>query len=308
MGVPLLAELKRRRIFRAVGAYAIVTFAVLQVIEPIMHGLKLPEWTLSFVVVILAVGFPVVLVAAWIFDFTAGGVERTLPLLPEGLSHVRLALAGVGFVALAILAAVALRGAHVGRDRTVGGAAPSIAVLPFVNMSPANEEYFSDGITEEVINALANVPGLRVVSRTSAFAYKKKNISVRQIGDELAVATVLEGSVRRDGSAMRLTAQLIDVRDGYHLWSKTYDPLRRPRLRWGHRRLSQGAGPQSVFRARAGGPRLRPCCRRPSGGGAGRDRPGQGLGVRAPGHARLRPRGAPRSVGQTGARGAAKKA
>src|SRR5207237_4319464 len=103
-------------------------------------------------------------------------------------------------------------------------AAPSVAVLPFVNMSPQkDDEYFSDGITEEVINALANVEGVRVVSRTSAFAYKGKNLSVRKIGEELAVSTVLEGSVRREGNDLRIVAQLINASDGYHLWSKTYD-------------------------------------------------------------------------------------
>jgi len=97
-------------------------------------------------------------------------------------------------------------------------------VLPFVNMSrEKDDEYFSDGITEEVINALANVEGLHVVSRTSAFAFKGRNVSVRTIGEELAVASVLEGSVRREGSAVRITAQLINAADGYHLWSQTYD-------------------------------------------------------------------------------------
>ena len=97
-------------------------------------------------------------------------------------------------------------------------------MLPFVNMSrEKDDEYFSDGVTEEVINALANVEGLHVVSRTSAFAFKGKNVSVRTIGEELAVATVLEGSVRREGSAVRITAQLVNAADGYHLWSQTYD-------------------------------------------------------------------------------------
>src|SRR5207244_8325367 len=108
---------------------------------------------------------------------------------------------------------------HANASRTA-----SLAVLPFVNMSREKEdEYFSDGITEEVINALANVEGLHVVSRTSAFAFKGRNVSVRTIGEELAVASVLEGSVRREGSAVRITAQLINAADGYHLWSQTYD-------------------------------------------------------------------------------------
>ncbi|OLC49547.1 MAG: hypothetical protein AUH82_00290 [Chloroflexi bacterium 13_1_40CM_4_65_13] len=226
MSVPLIAELKRRRVFRALVGYAIVAFAVLQVIEPVMHGLRLPDWTLSFVVVALAIGFPVVLALAWVFDVTAGGIERTLPLRPQGLGRLPLALAVGVVAAIAVVPAVAWHFARASRAPAAptAPAAPSVAVLPFVNMSAAkNDEYFSDGITEEVINALANVDGLRVVSRTSAFAYKNRNLSIRQIGEELAVATVLEGSVRREGNALRLTAQLINAKDGYHMWSKTYD-------------------------------------------------------------------------------------
>src|SRR5438067_1648843 len=226
MFVPLIAELKRRRVFRALVGYAIVSFAVLQVIEPIMHGLRLPDWTLSFVVVGLAVGFPVVVVLAWVFDVSAGRIERTVPIRPEGPGGLRVALALGAVAALAVVPAVAWHFTRTARAPAAPAvpAAPSVAVLPFANFSQAkDEEYFSDGITEEVINALANVDGLRVVSRTSAFAYKNKNLSVRQIGEELAVATVLEGSVRREGNALRITAQLINAVDGYHLWSKTYD-------------------------------------------------------------------------------------
>src|SRR3989440_9931967 len=226
MSVPLIAELKRRRVFRALVGYAIVVFAVLQVIEPVMHGLRLPDWTLSFVVVALAVGFPVVLLLAWVFDVSAAGIERTLPLRPQGLGRLPLALAVGVVAALAVVPAVAWHFTRTARAPAAPAvpAAPSVAVLPFANFSQAkDEEYFSDGITEEVINALANVEGLRVVSRTSAFAYKNKNLGVRQIAEELGVAAVLEGSVRREGNALRLTAQLINAADGYHLWSKTYD-------------------------------------------------------------------------------------
>jgi adenylate cyclase len=230
VAVPLFAELKRRRVFRAVFGYAIVAFAVLQVIEPVMHGLKLPDWTLSFVVVALAVGFPVVLVLAWVFDINASGIERVPIASPGGsprpsvvlaaLIAAGIALAGVALVAFRL----ATRGAHPPVSSAPAPAAPSVAVLPFVNMSSSkDDEYFSDGITEEVINALANVEGIRVVSRTSAFAFKGKNLSVRKIGEELAVATVLEGSVRRQGNDVRIVAQLVNAANGYHLWSKTYD-------------------------------------------------------------------------------------
>jgi adenylate cyclase len=226
--LPLLAELKRRRVFRALIGYGIAAFAVLQVIEPVMHGLRLPDWTLSFVVVGLAVGFPVVLVLAWVFDVSAGGIERTAPIGAGGVSRPSAVLAGLiaAGIALAGVALLAFRLSSRGARPSTSSAplAPSVAVLPFVNMSAAkDDEYFSDGITEEVINALANVEGVRVVSRTSAFAFKGKNLSVRKIGEELAVSTVLEGSVRRQGNEVRIVAQLINATDGYHLWSKTFD-------------------------------------------------------------------------------------
>jgi len=224
----LFAELKRRRVFRALIAYGIVAFAVLQVIEPVMHGLHWPEAVLSYVVVALALGFPVVVTLAWIFDVRGGRIERTDPATARqaGLHPAVLV------VAIAVLGAVpaalywfAFRG---DKPRPAVPAAvaatPSIAVLPFVNISGQKEnEYFSDGITEELTNALANIEGLRVASRTAVYALRGKSEGVRQIGADLNVNTLLEGSVRREGNALRVTAQLISVSDGYHLWSKTYD-------------------------------------------------------------------------------------
>jgi TolB-like protein/Tfp pilus assembly protein PilF len=232
VAVALIAELKRRRVFRSLAAYAIAAFAVLQVVEPVIHGLRLPDWTLSFVVVALGVGLPIVLVLAWIFDLGPGGIQRTdAPDAEAGVRaagrRVALLLAVAGAVVAAPLIAWHFargRSSEAAPDAVRTPASASVAVLPFVNMSrDKNDEYFSDGITEEVINALANVEGVRVVSRTSAFAYKGKNLSVRKIGEELAVATVLEGSVRREGNDLRIVAQLINAADGYHLWSKTYD-------------------------------------------------------------------------------------
>jgi serine/threonine-protein kinase len=162
---------------------------------------------------------------AWAFDIKAGRIERT----PSSETLGRPLLAGV-LVAIGLLAAapglivyffLPGRGAA---DRPVSAGPPSIAVLPFVNMSSDKEnEYFSDGMTEELINALANVEGLRVASRTSAFAFKGKNVNVHKIGEELNVTAVLEGSVRRNGNDLRVVVQLVDTAKGYHLWSNTYD-------------------------------------------------------------------------------------
>jgi TolB-like protein/Tfp pilus assembly protein PilF len=153
-----------------------------------------------------------------------GGEAHQAPARGPGGALLAAVLVGIG-----LLAAASGLGWYFlwrGRERPEPQAAraPSIAVLPFANLSGEKEnEYFSDGMTEELINALANVEGIRVVARTSAFAYKGKNVNVRQIGEELNVATVLEGSVRRQGSQLRVVAQLIGAADGYHLWSKTYD-------------------------------------------------------------------------------------
>ena len=226
MGLALFAELKRRRVFRAVIGYGVAAFAVLQIIEPVMHGLHWPDAVLSYVVIALAVGFPLVVALAWIFDLRGGRIERT-PATP-GVAGIRLAVALLGIGAAAatpvFLFHYAFREARPEAARPGAAGAPSIAVLPFVNMSSDKEnEYFSEGITEELINALANIDGLRVTSRTAVFALRGTTESVQKIGADLGVETLLEGSVRRDGTALRVTAQLINVRDGYHLWSKTYD-------------------------------------------------------------------------------------
>jgi serine/threonine-protein kinase len=190
-----------------------------------MHGLHLPEVTLTYVLLGLAFGFPLTVALAWTFDLKDGRVERTSPSPGDRPRGARLALllAGIGVAGAApgLGWYFFLRGSATQAARAP---APSIVVLPFVNLSPeASNEYFSDGLTDELIDALAHIDGLQVVSRTSAFSFKGKQVEVGEIGARLKVATVLEGSVRRDGSRLRLTAQLINVSDGFHLWSQTYE-------------------------------------------------------------------------------------
>jgi len=202
VALSLLVELKRRRVFRAMVGYGIAAFAVLQIVEPVMHGLHWPDAVLSYVVVALAAGFPIVVTLAWIFDVQGGRLERTDGGRP-GMRRLLL-LAGIGVLAAApgLVWYFGFRG----RSQTPP-ASPSIVVLPFANLSGDKEnEYFSDGMTEEIINALANVEGVRVVARTSAFSFKGKNLDVRKIGAELNVAAVLEGSVRREGNQLRVFA------------------------------------------------------------------------------------------------------
>ena len=228
----LLAELTRRRVFRALVAYGIAAFAVLQIIEPIMHGLHWPDRVLSYVVVALALGFPVVVSLAWIFDVKAGRIERTAPVAPaSGLRGVRLAavLIAVGLAAAAPGTIYFFVGRVGARETSDAGGKPtarmaSIAVLPFADMSSGkDQEYFSDGLSEEILNALAQLDGLQVTGRTSSFAFKGKSEGLAAIASKLHVATVLEGSVRREGNRVRITAQLVNASDGYHLWSQTYD-------------------------------------------------------------------------------------
>ena len=221
MGPTLLfGELKRRRVFRALVGYGIAAFAVLQIVEPITHGLHWPDAMLSYVVVALAAGFPVVVALAWIFDVKAGRIERAPAARLRGLPLAAVVIAiGAAAAAPGLLYFFVVRS-----PARIVSAPASIAVLPFVNMSSDKEsDYFSDGITEELINALAHVKGLRVTSRTAVFALRGKNLGIRELGEELKVGTLLEGSVRREGNALRITAQLIGVSDGYHLWSNTYD-------------------------------------------------------------------------------------
>jgi TolB-like protein len=218
----LLAELRRRRVFRAILGYGVVAFAVLQVAEPLIHGFHWPDEVLSWTVAALAIGFPVTVALAWAFDIRAARIERTASS-PRGPRGVRLALALVAIGAVAAAPEIAwyvLR--H--RPRASAHVAPSIAVLPFADMSPAHDQdYFADGVAEEILDKLAQVDGLHVAGRTSAFSFKGKNEDLREMGRKLGVASLLEGSVRKAGDRVRITAQLINVEDGYHVWSRTFD-------------------------------------------------------------------------------------
>jgi len=231
-----VSELRRRRVIRALVVWGVVAFAVLQVYEPVMHGLHLPAWTLSFV----GIGFPVVATLAWVFDLKAGGIERTPAKTPgdapgagsrsAGIRLARLLL-GLGLAAAApglvyffVWPGVARQAGSVPAPAAGDRLGPSIAVLPFADMSPQkDQEYFSDGIAEEILNALAQVEGSRVVGRTSSFAFKGKNDDLAAIAEKLHAVTILEGSVRKEGNRVRITAQLVNAADGYHFWSQTFD-------------------------------------------------------------------------------------
>jgi len=242
-----ISELKRRRVIRVLVGWGVFSFAVLQIYEPVMHGLHLPEWTLSVVVLALAAGFPAAVVLAWILDVKAGGIERTLPAVDENQGssansrprrpRFALLLLGLGVVAavpglvyfLVSRGGIHLEHVRMGTTEEKGGlpdssTTPSIAVLPFTDMSPQkDQEYLADGLAEEILNALAQVEGLNVAGRTSSFSFKGRNEDLRVVGQKLNVATILEGSVRKSGNTIRITAQIVKAADGFHLWSKTFE-------------------------------------------------------------------------------------
>ena len=232
------AELKRRRVFRVVAVYGALGFVLLQVVDLAVPALLLPEWTYRFVALILLLGLPVAVVLAWALEVTPEGVRRTegatAAEISEILSAPRSRRWPSGLLALGGLVALLAGAWYVGRTSAPDSLAEdapsvatgdvSIAVLPFADMSPdRDQEYFSDGISEELLNLLAKIPDLRVASRTSAFSFKDQNLEIPEIASRLGVDHVLEGSVRKAGDEVRITAQLIDARTDTHLWSETWD-------------------------------------------------------------------------------------
>ena len=216
----LFAELKRRKVFRAAIAYLVAAWVVVEVASTVAPNLNLPEWTPRMVTLLVMLGFPLALVLAWIFDVTPEGVKVT-----GNTGNSR------GFYAVAALIAVVAVGwflysgtADEEPKLVEDAEGPSIAVLPFVNMSDdASNEYFADGISEELLNILAGIDGLKVASRTSAFSFKDTSTPIPEIAELLGVRHVLEGSVRKQGNRVRITAQLIEAGDDAHLWSESYD-------------------------------------------------------------------------------------
>ncbi len=205
----LWAELKRRHVIRMAVAYGALSWLLLQVASLLIPTFDIPSWVMRLLVLVTVLGFPFALLFSRSYAWTSAGLSRELQVPPEEPPHA----ASAGPVP-----------GEVVEPTPSAPAAASIAVLPMVNMSSDKEqEYFSDGLSEELLNLLAQVPGLHVAGRTSSFSFKDKPTTIVQIGHALNVATVLEGSVRKSGERVRITAQLVKVQDGYHLWSQTYD-------------------------------------------------------------------------------------
>jgi len=242
----LIAELKRRNVIRMAGLYLVGAWLVVQVAGTVLPMFGAPDWIGRSVVLLVAIGFVPALVFAWVFELTPEGIKRDDAVNPTAIAPqtaqrmnrmivavLVLALTYFGFdkFVLAPRREAAIVASVEKHDAAIDAAKPgvaatdqSIAVLPFVNMSSDKEqEYFSDGLAEELLNELAQIPQLRVIARTSSFSFKGKDVDVATIAKVLNVANVLEGSVRKSGHNLRITAQLIRSSDSSHLWSKTYD-------------------------------------------------------------------------------------
>src|SRR5712671_3058715 len=227
-----LAELKRRHIYRVAAAYAVVAWVLLQLVNNIAPVLDLPPWIARAMILLLAIGFPVALVLAWVLelkaaDATARAATGKLDWVLIGALVVVIALVSYQQLASTDRVGTAQQSTVATAPSPTPPAQPSgisIAVLPFVNLSSDKEqEFFSDGMTEEITSALAKVPNLRVVARTSAFEFKGQNRDIQTIAQALHATHVIEGSVRKEGNQVRITAQLIKAGDGTHLWTESYD-------------------------------------------------------------------------------------
>jgi adenylate cyclase len=222
------AELKRRNVYKVAIAYGVVGWLLTEIATQVFPFFEVPNWGVRLVILLIVIGFPIALVIAWAFELTPEGLKRTEDAdaiaAPRRRKHAWIYVVIVGAVlSIALFFAGRYIASKTFSTRAVP-AAKSIAVLPFVNMSEnAGNNDFSDGITEEILNALAQISDLKVAARTSAFQFKGKNVDLRQVGEMLDVAYVLEGSVQHAGDEVRITAQLIDARSGYHRWSKKYD-------------------------------------------------------------------------------------
>ncbi len=241
-----LAELKRRNVIRMAGLYVVGAWLIIQVAETLLPAFDIPGWVLRAVIILLAIGFIPALIISWVFELTPDGLKRDEGVDPSRSVVVQtarrmdrmllvVALLALGYFAFDKFVLAPQREVELVAQTTeqIDAAAEaqksainpnSIAVLPFANMSGnAANEYFSDGISEEILNVLAQIPSLQVAARTSSFSFKGEKKEVQEIAKELNVRLVLEGSVRKQDERVRITAQLIDASNGFHLWSQTYD-------------------------------------------------------------------------------------
>lgn len=224
-------ELKRRNVIKASVAYLIVAWVIIEVLSTVLPEFQTPEWVLRTIMFLITIGFPIWMFFSWVYEVTPEGLKKTTNV-PEDLSitvktNKRLNIIIIITLIIAIVVTFIDKSNTNATNYVVDNELMndnSIAVLPFVNMSgDIEQEYFADGLSEELINIFTSLPELRVIGRTSSFVYKGKNEDLRNIGKSLDVEYILEGSVRKSGKKIRITAQLIKSKDGSHIWSKTFD-------------------------------------------------------------------------------------
>ncbi len=243
----LFDELKRRNVLRVAIAYIVTAWLLLQVADVVLNNIEAPDWLFRAILLLVALGFPFALIFAWAFELTPEGLKREHEVdRSESITHITGRKLDFMIITVLVLAlgyftfdkfvldpsrdaelvqtttkAVTEQAAESGNVET---ADQSIAVLAFTDLSPGGDQaYFSDGISEEILNVLAQIPGLQVISRSSAFSFKGKGVDIPTVAKQLGVANILEGSVRKSGKRIRITAQLIDATTDMHLWSETYD-------------------------------------------------------------------------------------
>src|SRR2546423_8723647 len=228
----IFAELKRRNVYKVAIAYAVVSWLLIQAASIFLPAFDAPPWVMKIFIIVIIFGFPVALIFSWAFEITPEGIKLESEIEPTKSVARRTGRKIVAVtIALAIIAAglfvyQLIRTRSTSSISTTASAvtSKSIAVLPFTDLSPNHDqESFSDGMAEEILNALAHIKELKVVGRASSFYYKGKNVSLKQIAAELGVANVLEGSVRKQGEQVRITSALSRAADGLQVWSKTYN-------------------------------------------------------------------------------------
>ena len=219
-------ELQRRNVYKVAIAYGVVGWLLIQIATQLFPVFEIPNWGARLVVIIVLLGFPVALILAWAYELTPEGLQRTDEVHPQP-SMARRPGRKLDFVIIGVLLAVIVVMTFRYYRPVIFGSndagQKSIAILPFIDLSETKEQdYFSDGITEQIINSLAHVHGLLVVARTTAFSFKNKEMDVREVGRQLHVTHMLEGSVNRGTDKVRVVARLIDVANGFNLWSEIY--------------------------------------------------------------------------------------
>ncbi len=227
----IFTELQRRNVLRVAAAYLVVGWLLTEVLTTILPTFGAPDWAATAVILMFAFGFIPAVILSWLYELTPDGIKKEADANGDD-AESRASIGKLDYITIAgvisIVVIVALFSASQTPDKTDAALATisneSVAVLPFVNMTnDKDNEYFSDGLTETLLHMLAQIPGLKVAARTSSFAFKNKNMDIREIADALQVAHILEGSVQQSGNRVRITAQLIRASDGYHVWSENFD-------------------------------------------------------------------------------------